>query len=632
MATLAEVIDELKQGTDATHDVASEVSKLNTSFQSFFNMQKGKKLDDLEKEREKKQGSATPSRAAAAASGSQGAAGTGGTSKLGGLLSGFGLAGAGIGLGAMGAGIGAFFMGLAGAEAIMQKFGNGDNLYMMMVNLADGLAAFSDRDLAALGALLGAGALFGAMPLISGMGAGIGVAAIGLGIGAFFTALSASDMAIGEMEAVGVRLKLLMRNLAEGLSEFNDDQLVQLGGLLAAGGGLGALFGAKRVGSAAFGIAAIGAGVAAFFAAFGAADLAISEMGASGESIKSIMVNFGQAISSFDQQTLATLGALGGVAALASLFPGGQVAVAGSLAAVGVGVGAFFAGLAVADKGIQVLNSFGSGKPGEGFRDLLKNTAEGVGAFTNIKFDENLGSGLTGIGNALVDFFSADFIKTITEVLAPVKEAFLTTIDFIFGTGFAEESRKSPIQKLVDGLEPLKSIDADIIRTLNTLPPALDTMATSFERLSGIDVTDFGKGMLSATQGLLFASDAMLGLQTGRIANGSSVMDPNDYFGGFKFGNAIRFPDGGIVNTTSNVNVNEIRTAIDRVYDALGVSRMSEARENLNLIERQLTEQTARINANLVNAPSQTDVTNNTTNLNANGNSSVDPMAVRGPR
>ena len=55
-------------------------------------------------------------------------------SGLGGL--GVALLGAGVGLGAAGAGLGAFFMGLAGAEAIMSKFGNGENLKMMLKNLS----------------------------------------------------------------------------------------------------------------------------------------------------------------------------------------------------------------------------------------------------------------------------------------------------------------------------------------------------------------------------------------------------------------------------------------------------------------------------------------------------------------
>ena len=78
---------------------------------------------------------------------------------------------------------------------------------------------------------------------------------------------------------------------------------------------------------------------------------------------------------------------------------------------------------------------------------------------------------------------------------------------------------------------PLKSIDPAIMRTLNILPPALDTMTSAFSRLSNLDTTQFGKGMLSAVQGLIFASDAMLGLQTGKISTGKSTMDPNDYFG-----------------------------------------------------------------------------------------------------
>ena len=68
--------------------------------------------------------------------GSSGGSGSGGglLGSLGGSGLGALLAGGGVGLGAAGAGLGAFFMGLAGAEAIMQKFGSGDNLKNLLVN------------------------------------------------------------------------------------------------------------------------------------------------------------------------------------------------------------------------------------------------------------------------------------------------------------------------------------------------------------------------------------------------------------------------------------------------------------------------------------------------------------------
>ena len=57
------------------------------------------------------------------------------------------------GLGTAGVGIGAFFLGLAGAEAIMTKFGNGENLKALLTNLAEGLSAFSGPQFLALGSL-----------------------------------------------------------------------------------------------------------------------------------------------------------------------------------------------------------------------------------------------------------------------------------------------------------------------------------------------------------------------------------------------------------------------------------------------------------------------------------------------
>ena len=208
---------------------------------------------------------------------------------------------------------------------------------------------------------------------------------------------------------------------------------------------------------------------------------------------------------------------------------------------------------------------------------------KGLKSFTDLKFDPSLGPALEGISSALLAFFGSDLMKTLGEITEPIKQGFLNVVDFLFGTDFADGAKKTPIEKLVEGLDPLKSIDPAIMRTLNILPPALDTMTSAFTRLSNIDTTKFGKGMLSAVQGLIFASDAMLGLQTGKISTGKSTMDPNDYFGGYKIGNNINFPAGGIVNSTSDVDVEAVRKAINRVYSALGIDVLENVRRDVSM-------------------------------------------------
>ena len=89
-----------------------------------------------------------------------------------------------------------------------------------MINLAEGLGAFSGPSMIALTVLLGAGALFG--PAAGSAAVGMGL--IGLGLGAFFTGLAANDAVIGFMSDgdPGGSIKTLMINMAEGLGAFGE--------------------------------------------------------------------------------------------------------------------------------------------------------------------------------------------------------------------------------------------------------------------------------------------------------------------------------------------------------------------------------------------------------------------------
>jgi hypothetical protein len=86
-----------------------------------------------------------------------------------------GLAGpAALGIGAIGVGIGAFLLGLSGAAAIINLFGGGPKLKELLVNLAEGLGAFSNIDAGNLLKIAGTLPLFGASMLAFFGAAGIG--------------------------------------------------------------------------------------------------------------------------------------------------------------------------------------------------------------------------------------------------------------------------------------------------------------------------------------------------------------------------------------------------------------------------------------------------------------------------
>jgi hypothetical protein len=316
--------------------------------------------------------------------GSSSGSGSGGglLGSLGGSGLGALLAGGGIGLGAAGAGLGAFFMGLAGAEAIMQKFGSGDNLKNLLVNLADGLAAFETRDLMAVGAVLGMGAAAGAVPGFSGTGAGMGMAAVGVGIGGFFVGLGVADATLGWLNTDFSKLKVATKGLSDALGAMDTNALTAAGGLLATGAAAGALFSARRVGKATIGMGAIGLGIGAFFAGLAAGDAAASWMNTDGTALKNMMTNVGEGLANLakDPAALASVGALlGAGAAGGALFGPSRIGKAGiGMGAIGLGVGAFFAGLAAGDAAATWLSADGTA-----LKNIMKNLAEGLGAFSD---------------------------------------------------------------------------------------------------------------------------------------------------------------------------------------------------------------------------------------------------------
>jgi hypothetical protein len=166
------------------------------------------------------------------------------------LESAMGGIGKGVGLAAIGAGLGGFIAGLALGGAAVNELGGASGIKDLLVNLAEGLNAFNVSSLAALGTMLGAGMLFGAVAPIGALKGSVGMGAVGLGLGLFLSGLSLGGSAIGLLGGSD-GIKDLLINLATGLnplSELNGTNLLKVGGsLLALTTGLAALFGIKVV-------------------------------------------------------------------------------------------------------------------------------------------------------------------------------------------------------------------------------------------------------------------------------------------------------------------------------------------------------------------------------------------------
>lgn len=463
---------------------------------------------------------------------------------LGGLFGGLGIGiGAALkGLGAAGAGLGAFFIGLAGAEAIMAKFGSGENLKNLLTNLAGGLKAFGDRELVALGAILGAGAIFGAVPGLSGTGAGIGIGAIGLGLGAFFAGLGAGEAGLSWMNVDGSKLSGLMKHLAEGLSAFSDRNLAVVGTLLAGGAAGGALFGVSAVPGALVGMGAVGLGIGAFFAGLATADAAANYMKVDGNKLKSIMKNLAEGLSAFNNQNLLVLGGLLGTGALFGAVAG-PAAIAGAtigMGAIGAGIGAFFGGLGVADWALDKLGANGSG-----LRDIMINLADGLVAFAPLAdFDAvAVGAGLAAIGGGLLAFFGGTLVSTLIDKVDKF-------INWLTGD---DRDQKTKFENIVNMLKPFENLRVENLQGLDLAANSIDKLSDAMDRMGNIDPKQATRGITEAAKNIAYMLKILDPMLNGEVFRDAYQVDGKLYPVDIDFGRGLRAAQGDVNEVSSIV-------------------------------------------------------------------------------
>jgi flagellum-specific peptidoglycan hydrolase FlgJ len=297
--------------------------------------------------------------------------------------------GKGISLAAIGLGIGGFFTGIAAGGAAVQALGGSKGVKDMLVDLAEGLGAFSGTSFLALGALLGTGMLFGAYAGVGkSLKGAVGMTAIGAGIGGFLIGLSGAAAIVGLFGGAPA-LKDLLVSLGEGLGAFSEGSLLALGSLFAAG----AIFGVTGLaGPAAIGIGLIGVGIGAFLVGLSGAAAIIDSFGG-GPKLKDLLVNLAEGLGAFSEISAGNLGKL----ALA-------------IPAFGVGMLAFF-GL----KGIAgIVESFANGMKGvmdwmfgnKTDKTPMQQLAEDLKLFENINGDNlsKIGQGFKDLASGLLGF------------------------------------------------------------------------------------------------------------------------------------------------------------------------------------------------------------------------------------
>ena len=320
-----------------------------------------------------------------------------------------------------------------------------------------------------------------------------------------------------------------------------------------AGKGIGAGLG-KGLGIAVAGLGAVatlgalGFGIGAFFTGLSLGDKAQAMIGTDMSATKKNMITLGEA---FAETPVEGLVAMGVAAAVGSKF--GSMRGALKMGFFGAGIGAFFSGLALGDKGMSLLNTDGSA-----LKNMMVSLGEGLNAFSGtslialgglIAFGSAFGAaaavGLPLLGVGLAGFFGAfdlaaaagvdgsglgTMLGNLASGLAPLSElngdnlidvgagmtalgvgmvalfggkAIGAVFDFI-GNIFGGDD-EDMFTKLYNGLQPLSTLNADNLTGLGDISSVIDGLADSLDRLIDMDydavndsIGDFGKTMAYA--------------------------------------------------------------------------------------------------------------------------------------
>jgi len=377
--------------------------------------------------------------------------------------------GKGVGIAAIGLGIGGFFAGLAAGGAAVNQLGGASGVKDMLVNLAEGLGAFSGTSLLAFGALLGAGMLFGpsgSNPVkgaFKGINMSIGIASIGLGLGGFLAGLALGGAGIAELGGSG-GVKTMMIDLAEGLNAFNPTSMAAFGTLLGAGMLFGAVAGAdagtsaKMSVGAGLGMTMIGLGLGGFLAGLALGGAGIAALGGSG-GVKQMLVDLAEGLNAFNPSSMAAFGTLLATGGLFGVITGvaapvGLAMMGGTMlgmTAIGLGLGGFLAGLALGGKGIDMLGG------GKGVKDMMVNLAEGLNAFGGLDAGNlvKLAGAIPAFGVGMLGFFG---LQGIGGIVKSFSDGMKGVTDWIFGNN---KTGKTPMQQLASDLTLFQNINGD---------------------------------------------------------------------------------------------------------------------------------------------------------------------------
>jgi hypothetical protein len=345
-----------------------------------------------------------------------------------------------------------------------------------------------------------------------------------------------------------------------------------VGGALAGGIALGG----KGIG-AAVALGSLGLGLGGFFAGLAAGDKLASMANTDFGSVKKGMKSLGEAIAETPNKGLIGIGALMAVGAKFGSLKG-----AAGMSALGLGIGGFFSGLAVADKAGDMMNIDGSG-----LKEQMKNFAEGISAFDDRSLIALAGvmalggimgtsavsaaAGMTAVGAGIGGFFTAlagigdlgaefgidgtgirDMMVNIAGGLDKLAQLnygnLLGLIPAVLGlgpamlvllgskglssigdaiTGFfgVGDSEDDIFSKVAKGLQKLEVLDVNKLSGLTAVANSVRNLGDGLSTLEDIDFGDVRDQLEELAETLTWASPMLSAIDTSGMDNTSSFFD-----------------------------------------------------------------------------------------------------------
>ena len=397
-----------------------------------------------------------------------------------------------VGMSAVGLGLGGFMSGLMVFSEVEQF--TGSNFPVQAENLVKGfnhIGGMKKESIAALTAIIGIGAVGGAVSVGKTTLAAGGMALAGLGLGGFMAGLAAP----GDLSGFkGTEFATQSKNLTEGfnhLGSMSAGSITALTSLAA----LGAVGGAVSIGKTAFaagGMALAGLGLGGFMAGIAAAgDLT----GFDGSNFAKQAKNLAAGLGAFSGPQSVALAAM--ITAGAVLGPMGSVVAAAGMTALGAGIGGFFTAMAgIGDLGALV------GVDGSGLKSMLTNMASGLSVFNTIEGDNlgSVGTGLIALAGGLTALFAikgaTGVADTVGDALDGVKNAF----NWEWLSGVADkETGASGMDNLIDGIiGPMAKLAklGEMSTDLDLAKKGISSVVGVLNSLSGLKLnrTDFAFG------------------------------------------------------------------------------------------------------------------------------------------